>query len=124
MAYPPSHFYQAEVSGANRKLHRSAAERVMVTGLAVLQRLPLGAVSTRVDLEKVVKRFPEYGALIRRLVLRDKSFRELCEDYLAACSSFAWFQAANKTGPEVADFELLMRQLEEEIADRLNGSQQ
>jgi hypothetical protein len=71
-----------------------------------------------------VKRFPEYGALIRRLVLQDKSFRELCEDYLAACSSLAWFESSKEIRPEVAEFALLIQQLEEEISNALDSARQ
>jgi hypothetical protein len=78
-------------------------------------------VSTRLDLDKVIARFPEHGALIRRLVLQDKTFRELCEDYFAACSSQAWFQSAGEPRPEVEEYALLIQQLEGEIADRLHG---
>lgn len=81
-----------------------------------------GPVSTRIDLDKVLERFPEYRALIRRLVLQDRTFRELCEDYLAACSSLAWFQASEEARPEVAEFALLIQQLEEEIASALDSA--
>jgi hypothetical protein len=79
-------------------------------------------VSTRLDLEKVLQRFPEYGTLIRRLVLQDKSFRGLCEDYVAACSSLAWFQSAKEARPETAEFALLIQQLEEEIFNALDNA--
>lgn len=78
--------------------------------------------STRLNLDKVLERFPEYGALIRRLVLQDKSFRGLCEDYVAACSSLAWFQSAKEARPEVAEFALLIHQLEEEISNALDSA--
>jgi hypothetical protein len=81
-------------------------------------------VSTRLDLIRVVERFPGYGALIRRLVLQDKAFRELCEDYLAACSSLAWFEASTESRPEVAEFTLLIQQLEEEISNALDSARQ
>ena len=77
--------------------------------------------STRLDLDKVIERFPEHGALIRRLVLQDITFRELCEDYFAACSSHAWFQSAGEPRPEVEEYALLIQQLEGEIADTLHG---
>ena len=79
---------------------------------------------TRRDLDKVVERFPGYGALIRRLMLQDKTFRELCEDYLAACSSLAWFQSAEEARPEVAEFALLIQELEEEISNALDSARQ
>jgi hypothetical protein len=81
----------------------------------------LSPVATRLYMDKVIERFPEYGALIRRLVLHDQLFRELCEDYFAACSSQAWFQSAKEPRPEVEEYALLIQQLEGEIADWLHG---
>ena len=102
----------------------SAVARVMIACGIISRCFLCGPVSTRLDLDKVLERFPEYGTLIRRLVLQDRTFRELCEDYLAACSSLAWFQSAEEARPEVAEFELLIQQLEEEISSALERARQ
>lgn len=102
-----------------------AAACVMVTGDTIsITRFIWSGVSTRLALAKVLERFPGYGALIRRLVLQDKNFRELCEDYLAACSSLAWFRSVEEARPEVAEFALLIQQLEEEISNALDSARQ
>jgi hypothetical protein len=72
--------------------------------------------AARLDLGQIVKRFPSKGALIRRLALKDKAFREICEDYLAACSSLAFFEASAPGGPEVSDFRQIIDQLAQELA--------
>lgn len=61
--------------------------------------------------------------MIRRLALRDKAFREICEDYLAARSSLAFYRTSSDgpDRPEVAEFSQIIEQLEQEIAEALAG---
>jgi hypothetical protein len=71
----------------------------------------------RIDLSQLIARFPGDSVLIRQLMLRDETFRGICEDYMLAKASLSWFEAQpNAEGrPEVADFRSLIPSLELEI---------
>ncbi len=73
------------------------------------------------DLTAVFERFPDDAVLIRRLVLKDGTFRSICDDYGLARTTLAKFEklpdAANR--PEVPDYQVLIAELEKEIADYL-----
>lgn len=80
-----------------------------------------GPEKLRLDLAKIIERFPGDGALIRRLALKDEAFRGICEDYVLACASLSWFEARSgaKERPEVADYRSVIAGLEEEVAQLL-----
>lgn len=85
-----------------------------------------GSHAKRVDLTEVLARFPADGALIRRLILRDETFRVICEDYVLARASLSWFEALpdGDGRREVADFQALIPGLEVEIEQFLQKSRQ
>lgn len=95
--------------------------RLVSVDFSVLSTTMPDPQAERLDLNQIVKRFPGSGALLRRLALSDKAFREICEDYLAAHSSLAFFEGtlAVPERPEVAEFRQIIEQLEQEIADAL-----
>jgi len=76
-----------------------------------------GSSVQRVDLSQVAARFPRDSALIRRLMLRDETFRGICEEYVLAKASLSWFETQPNADsrPEVADFRSLIPSLELEI---------
>ena len=78
------------------------------------------------DLTQIVTRFPQDGVLIRRLMLRDETFRAICEEYMLAHASLLWFEALpdGKNRQEVADFRALIPGLEVEIEQFLQKSRQ
>ncbi|WP_442579361.1 hypothetical protein ACSBOB_28350 [Mesorhizobium sp. ASY16-5R] len=85
-----------------------------------------GANAARLDLTQIIARFPNDGGLIRRLILRDETFRGICEEYMLARASLSWFEAlpdgANRL--EVADFRALIPGLETEIEQFLQKARQ
>ena len=85
-----------------------------------------GSHSQRVDVNQIIARFPHDGALIRRLMLRDETFRAICEEYLLARASLSWFEALpdGKNRREVADFRALIPGLEVELEQFLQKSRQ
>ena len=76
-----------------------------------------GDEGTRLNLSHIIARFPSDAQLIRRLTLRDETFRGICEEYLLARVSLSWFEALPDAGnrPEIADFQSLIPGLELEI---------
>ena len=85
-----------------------------------------GQNGTRLDLSQIIARFPDDGALIRRLALKDETFRGICEEYALARASLSWFEALPDASsrPEVADFRSLIPGLELEIEQFLVKSRQ
>lgn len=71
-------------------------------------------------LERALQRFPQATATLRRLAQSDPGFREICEEYALAQVSLAGFEARLDAAvrPEVADFRLVIAELEGEI-DRI-----
>ena len=71
----------------------------------------------RFDLSLVLVRFPEKADQIRKLAWSVEEFREICEHYSLARAALERFQSqsAKCRGPEVADYELLVADLEREI---------
>ena len=71
------------------------------------------ALRSQPALARVLDRFPEYGALIRRHFLMDTSFRGACEDYDLARQELAAQQRADAAYSE--DYRRLIEELEQEI---------
>lgn len=80
-----------------------------------------GPENLRLDLTKIIERFPGDGVLIRRLALRDEAFRGICEEYVLACASLSWFEARSdvEERPEVADYRSVIASLEDEVSQFL-----
>ena len=85
-----------------------------------------GPDTTRLDLSLIIARFPGDGALIRRLTLKDETFRAICEEYLLARASLSWFEALpdGNNRPEAADYRSLIPGIEVEIEQFLQKSRQ
>jgi hypothetical protein len=68
-------------------------------------------------LQLVLLRFPEHKAHVCGLALRDTDFRELCENYGLARRALERFEAdgAHPPRPEIAEYRVLIRDLEHEI---------
>lgn len=76
-----------------------------------------GPNATRLEVTQIIARFPEDGVLIRRLMLRDETFRAICEEYMLARASLSWFESLpnGNNRQEVADYRALIPGLEVEI---------
>lgn len=74
----------------------------------------------------VLERFPEKAGLIRELVLSNMEFRSICEDYAEALNTLVHFRARPDADerPEVAEYEVLIRELEAELAAALEAMQE
>jgi uncharacterized protein YdcH (DUF465 family) len=70
------------------------------------------------DFSRVIDRHPEQAALVRRLLLSDPSFRDLCEDYQLLLDMIADF-AANATSVTPREYTVLSQELELDIARAL-----
>ncbi len=77
--------------------------------------------AARPNLATVLERFPDDAVLIKRLVSRERTFRSICDDYDLVRMTLAKFEklpdAQNR--PEVPDYQVLIAELEKEIADYL-----
>ncbi len=71
--------------------------------------------------ECVINLHPRQATLIRRLLVSNGGFRELCDDYVLLCEMTAELDAGIATGhPEVrAEYARLATELEQEIARAL-----
>lgn len=72
------------------------------------------------DLTEVLVRFPERAALVLRLAGEDDVFRGICEDFALACITLVRLTALADTDRNpavVADYELLIADLETDIAE-------
>lgn len=76
------------------------------------------------SLASVLERFPQKAILIRQLVLKNPEFRSICEDYAAALNTLAHFRARPDAAdrPEVAEYEVLIAELEAELVAALDNS--
>lgn len=85
-----------------------------------------GTNASRLDIAQIVARFPEDGVLIRRLILKDETFRAMCEEYVLARTSLSWFEALpdGNSRREVADYRALIPGIELEIEQFLQKSRQ
>jgi hypothetical protein len=68
-------------------------------------------------LARMVERFPEAAATLRRLARADPDFREICEEYALAQQSLAGFEARTDAAerPEIGDYRTVIAELEVEI---------
>ena len=73
----------------------------------------------RFDLALVLVRFPEKADQVRQLASDDEEFHELCEHYSMARAALDRFQCQSTDGqrPEVAEYKLLIADLEREIQE-------
>ena len=78
------------------------------------------------DFSRVLSAHPDHATLIRRLLLCDPSFRELCEDYLTVLDMIAGFGpgAALQKGGAFEEYVRLGAELELDIARALQRSPQ
>ena len=70
----------------------------------------------------VMSRYPQSAANIRRLLLRDQKFREICDDYEAAQEAVErWSHSSDRDANlRTAEFEKVSGELEGEIERFLN----
>jgi hypothetical protein len=69
-------------------------------------------------LRRVVQRFIDKAETIRLLALRDRSFRELCEDLELALDALERFETRSDSAhrEEIAEYCTLISELEAEVA--------
>ena len=75
---------------------------------------------SRLDLAQVLTRFPNDTTRIRRIVLADKGFRGVCEDYALARATLTKLERselAEKYAKEISDYQVLISDLEREITE-------
>lgn len=77
-------------------------------------------------LTQAVERFPAAAATLHRLAMADPRFREICEEYGLAQHSLATFEARPDAArrPEIADYRVVIAELEGEIDRFLKESGQ
>ena len=74
--------------------------------------------------ETLAGRFPQHRAAIRRLQLRDPSFRAICQDYAQVQRALRHWEAAGQAAPErVAEYRESLKELEAEALAILETSQ-
>lgn len=78
----------------------------------------------KADFSCVIDRYPEHAVLIRRLLLSDLSFRELCQDYQLLRDIITDFHASATSGmPDVPqEYATLRMELELDIVRSLQRS--
>lgn len=74
---------------------------------------------------RVLERFPEKAVPIRELLLSSLDFRSICDDYAEALNTLAHFRARPDASvrPEVAEYEVLIEELEAELAAALDATE-
>ena len=78
----------------------------------------------RLDLSAVLQRFPEDAGLIRRLVLENPMFRELCDDYALARATLDTLNrtsASEKQAEKIADYVSFVAELDQELSELLEN---
>lgn len=70
---------------------------------------------TSIRLRWVLDMFPGRKHELRRLSLRDPVFRDLCEDLCEAHEALARFLALSEERPEVAEYRVIIGELEAEV---------
>ena len=76
----------------------------------------------RLDLSAVLQRFPEDASLIRRLVLENPAFRELCDYYTLARATLDMLNgtsACEKRAEKIADYVSFVAELDQELSELL-----
>lgn len=73
---------------------------------------------------RVLERFPQNAALIRRLFLSSTEFQSICEDYAVAHDTLTHFREHPDADlrTEVAEYEVLIGELELEIASLVEAA--
>lgn len=68
-------------------------------------------------LARAVARFPEAETALRRLILTNPEFHDICEEYALAQQSLAGFEAHPEAAdrPEIGDYRTVIAELEIEI---------
>jgi hypothetical protein len=80
---------------------------------------------TGLDLAQVLARFPDRAALVAQLANGSETFRSLCEDYVLASTTLARLSSAGEAerrSPIVEDYQLIVAELEKEIAATLSDA--
>ena len=86
--------------------------------------LGLGRAEMGEEIEGLACRFPQHRASIRRLQLRDPSFRAICQDYAEVQRALKHWEAAGQAAPErVAEYRESLKELEAEALAILEPSQ-
>ena len=79
----------------------------------------------RLDLSAVLQRFPEDARLIRRLVLENPTFRELCDDYALARATLDTLNGASasvRQAEKIADYVSFVEELDQELSELLENA--
>jgi hypothetical protein len=76
---------------------------------------------SRLDMATLCCHFPESVEILRHLVLKDMTFRSVCEDYCLADRMLEHFKSlpGQKRSEEVADYQALIAELRDELNIRL-----
>ncbi len=84
--------------------------------------MQLGSVVPRHGLGPVLRRFAPRAGMIRELALRDRGFRDLCEDLALALNTLATFESRGRPSrnAEIVEYRSIVRELEGEVAARLD----
>ena len=82
------------------------------------------AADSRLALARLLARFPDQSARLRRRFLRDAAFRAICHDYALAVVALERFEARSDGDqrPEVTDYRTVIAELEIEIREALQDS--
>ncbi len=74
----------------------------------------------------ILKRFPENALQIRHLILKNSSFRSICEDYGKCVEALKYWDQSKKQNSraKVEDYQYLCEQLEKEVLKNLQHSQE
>jgi hypothetical protein len=81
--------------------------------------------TSHLDLTQVLERFPHCAALVRRLVVVDDTFWSICEDYALARATLVKLEKLELGGQpdtKLADYRILVADLEREIAEVLRNA--
>jgi hypothetical protein len=77
--------------------------------------------ASRLQIERVLERFPEDAGLIRRLAVESETFQGACEDYALACATLSQLRRLSQEGghPRMADYQSLVEELEKELSEMI-----
>ena len=66
----------------------------------------------------ILKRFPDIGHTLMRLMAKDAEFHSLCEDYEMCVDALSYWSRAEAPEAEIRtnEYQTLVRELEQEIA--------
>ena len=75
----------------------------------------------RLQIERVLERFPEDAGVIRRLASESETFEGACEDYALACATLSQLRALEQEvgHPRLADYQSLVEELEAELSEMI-----